>query len=295
LTFCNFCGSEIPKLPFQCKYCGETFCTDHRLPENHNCSFDFKKEPLEPTTKETVRVKVPKYRSGKKNYLNGTTLLFSFIIMMSILGYFFPDYLCITSRTMYQKYFWTILTSFFVLYAETIHEFAYFIVLVVLSYKYLRSIEKEFGMFVVLKALIVTAILTGIINLGLDIAWQENIESMYPLYPNDLIFFVTPPIGLASGTLLGLITFYFMKHKFKKKFRIKDWEIKGIYMLLFLVIFSTISKIFSALIVASNSLLPYHEVEYSGILFLWVQFDIWGFGGGIFASEIKRAANSLFK
>lgn len=62
MTKCDFCGREIEKIrrshrffarsdymtnkiingggydiPFTCKYCGCTFCSDHRLPENHNC------------------------------------------------------------------------------------------------------------------------------------------------------------------------------------------------------------------------------------------------------------------
>jgi len=33
---CDYCGKEV-YLPFVCKYCGGTFCEEHRLPENHNC------------------------------------------------------------------------------------------------------------------------------------------------------------------------------------------------------------------------------------------------------------------
>ena len=33
---CRKCGQET-FLPFQCPYCGDQFCTEHRLPENHNC------------------------------------------------------------------------------------------------------------------------------------------------------------------------------------------------------------------------------------------------------------------
>lgn len=34
---CHFCGKEEPGLPFRCNYCGESFCSEHRLPENHAC------------------------------------------------------------------------------------------------------------------------------------------------------------------------------------------------------------------------------------------------------------------
>ncbi len=35
---CEKCETEIPYLPFRCKYCGKYFCRDHRLPENHQCT-----------------------------------------------------------------------------------------------------------------------------------------------------------------------------------------------------------------------------------------------------------------
>ena len=33
---CAICSTEVD-MPFQCKYCKDPFCTDHRLPENHDC------------------------------------------------------------------------------------------------------------------------------------------------------------------------------------------------------------------------------------------------------------------
>ena len=33
---CRQCGQET-YLPFKCPYCEDQFCTDHRLPENHDC------------------------------------------------------------------------------------------------------------------------------------------------------------------------------------------------------------------------------------------------------------------
>lgn len=38
MTDCEFPGcNKKEALPFKCKYCGKSFCTAHRLPENHNC------------------------------------------------------------------------------------------------------------------------------------------------------------------------------------------------------------------------------------------------------------------
>lgn len=33
---CSYCGKE-EVLPFKCPYCGEYFCSEHRLPEHHEC------------------------------------------------------------------------------------------------------------------------------------------------------------------------------------------------------------------------------------------------------------------
>ncbi|MDP6459280.1 MAG: AN1-type zinc finger protein [Candidatus Hydrothermarchaeota archaeon] len=36
MALCSYCErSEV--MPFKCKFCGEMFCSDHRLPENHEC------------------------------------------------------------------------------------------------------------------------------------------------------------------------------------------------------------------------------------------------------------------
>lgn len=34
---CHLCGKQNDGLPFRCSYCGEIFCGEHRLPENHVC------------------------------------------------------------------------------------------------------------------------------------------------------------------------------------------------------------------------------------------------------------------
>ncbi len=34
---CHYCEEYKPGLPFKCNFCGNYFCSDHRLPENHAC------------------------------------------------------------------------------------------------------------------------------------------------------------------------------------------------------------------------------------------------------------------
>ncbi len=42
---CATCGSECD-LPFKCNYCGNYYCPDHRLPENHDCSENWRVKAL---------------------------------------------------------------------------------------------------------------------------------------------------------------------------------------------------------------------------------------------------------
>lgn len=36
---CHQCGKILHELPFRCRRCGQIFCVDHHLPENHHCSW----------------------------------------------------------------------------------------------------------------------------------------------------------------------------------------------------------------------------------------------------------------
>ena len=42
---CATCGSECD-LPFKCNYCGNYYCPDHRLPENHDCTENWRVKAL---------------------------------------------------------------------------------------------------------------------------------------------------------------------------------------------------------------------------------------------------------
>jgi hypothetical protein len=37
MTTCDYCKKKIDGLPHACKYCGKVHCSNHLLPENHNC------------------------------------------------------------------------------------------------------------------------------------------------------------------------------------------------------------------------------------------------------------------
>ena len=43
---CSFCKIKISVLSFIKCRCGKSFCTTHLLPENHNCTYDYKKDKV---------------------------------------------------------------------------------------------------------------------------------------------------------------------------------------------------------------------------------------------------------
>ena len=63
MPFCVYCGEQISYLPFKCKYCDGIYCKKHRLPENHECTFEVKHTPVVPTTTRGTR---PLYQDAIK-------------------------------------------------------------------------------------------------------------------------------------------------------------------------------------------------------------------------------------
>jgi len=53
--FFKGCKKKITLLDFSCK-CEHIFCRVHRMPENHDCSFDHKQEALNNLSKKLVKV-----------------------------------------------------------------------------------------------------------------------------------------------------------------------------------------------------------------------------------------------
>ena len=41
---CKICGEPLGPLPFHCAYCGHDFCAEHRLPEYHSCTGNYKRK-----------------------------------------------------------------------------------------------------------------------------------------------------------------------------------------------------------------------------------------------------------
>ena len=56
---CDKCGKDV-FLPFRCPYCGGYFCSEHRLPENHDCPrMELARAPRKETKPATVQKQKP--------------------------------------------------------------------------------------------------------------------------------------------------------------------------------------------------------------------------------------------
>jgi hypothetical protein len=56
---CFFCNKKCNLENYECK-CNNIYCSNHRLPFNHSCLFDHKKEQMDKLKKTNILVKTDK-------------------------------------------------------------------------------------------------------------------------------------------------------------------------------------------------------------------------------------------
>lgn len=128
MTTCDYCGEEVD-IPFNCKFCGGTFCSKHRLPEAHECAgLDEYKENAkkeEGVIYEPFRSDSSNKKSGKIVKLNRLLSKFSYaeklvsVIVLAFLVELFigPNYTVNNFGFVVNKIFsepWRIITSMFI-------------------------------------------------------------------------------------------------------------------------------------------------------------------------------------
>ncbi|MHA2060644.1 MAG: AN1-type zinc finger domain-containing protein [Candidatus Ranarchaeia archaeon] len=69
---CGECGKSLSELPFVCKFCGGQYCSEHRLPESHNCTRleDARKKPQNnevPPTDDADALEIPEKIVKRRN------------------------------------------------------------------------------------------------------------------------------------------------------------------------------------------------------------------------------------
>lgn len=87
---CAICGKD-ELLPFKCKYCGEFFCAEHRLPEKHGCPGIFAaSSPYEKDMKEVrARVKAEEElmkATSRRSKMREATHITLSIVLVSLVG-----------------------------------------------------------------------------------------------------------------------------------------------------------------------------------------------------------------
>ena len=153
MTFCEHCGEKINYLPFKCKYCGGVFCKEHRLPENHQCTFELKHAPntfsglgespsksgySRKTPREFKRymkrqdkqkqktVKLYKSYSSKPNQNYGTKVLIITVFVLSTASLVLANnaiYLTLSRLSFLDFWLWTFVTSVFVSYTSDFFDY----------------------------------------------------------------------------------------------------------------------------------------------------------------------------
>jgi len=269
MTFCEHCGEPINYLPFKCKYCGGVYCKKHRLPENHQCTFEIKHGPIVPLNlrespskrvnshgnskefkkyikrQEKQKERTIKYYESydkKKKKTSSITYLIIAIFIMSIASMVYPLYLTLSSYSFLNIYLWTFITSLFVSYTSDLFGLFFLLILILFFYMIIKSIERIFGTKFLLQLYFICAIFTGLVYILLLLLLQL----IYVPYGSVIVV----PYGLASGALLGVICFMiFMNWDREMTFLIFFLPIrmKGKTIIIFLVLLKVVPGLLFAI------------------------------------------------
>lgn len=242
MPFCEYCGEEIGYLPFKCKYCSGTFCKKHRLPENHDCTFELKHSPLVPDTSRETRPLYQdavtlkpgsrdyeaKWEKERRKYIKqqerqrrqamksfergltgtgqnkGTNFLIIMIVIFSITATIFTI-IGIPQYIAFSLYGILNLYLWTILTATFVSyspDYFGLFFLLILIF-FLYNIAKNIEMRFGTNFLIKLYLFCASITAVIYILIRLAISYFYPL--NNILFII--PIGLATGAILGLIAF----------------------------------------------------------------------------------------
>jgi hypothetical protein len=237
MTFCEHCGEKIPFLPFKCKYCGGAYCKEHRLPENHQCSFESKHIPIitsalkesklnhSDSNKGTINVskyirrqerqerksaeQIRRYSSKKSQY-QGIKVLLLLIVSFSTVAIIFrslglEEYVFLSLNAIIFKFtYHTFITSLFIYSINPFDYFFFFsmiLIFIIFYFAYLmgKMVETAFGT----KFLMKLFLFSGFVSIMFYIILRLGIAFYYPLdSPTNF-----DSVGLVWGGLYGLFTF----------------------------------------------------------------------------------------
>lgn len=310
MAFCEYCGEKISLLPFKCKYCSGSYCKEHRLPENHKCTFEsehvavitseLKESKLKVSDAKKGAINVKKYikrqekqkKKEKKLYrkyptnrteFQGIKLLLLLIVVISIIavvfsGYGIDEYISLSLNAVVYKFtFHTFITSLFIYEINPFDPFFFLSILfiaIMLYFSYMmgKLIERAFGQ----KFLFKLFLFSGLISILLYLLIRVALISYLPIL--NISFNVE--VGLAWGGLFGLFTFTIfpaMNQKLTSFLTIIPIRMSGKSFLMIIILFRLIPGLF-------------YGLAYSPVYFLFYIPEL----GGILGSYLVYKYN-LFR
>ena len=262
-------------LPFKCKYCGGTFCKDHRLPENHDCTFEIKHTPIPSPIKEKGRdyskdpiknshsneekkmqkflrkEKKQKKRASKiydrhikesptttiSTYLIITILVFSIATIISESS---NQALALSSLSFLNFYIWTFFSAPFVYSTGSFFGLFILFFFILIFYNTVRIIEMRFGGKFLLQLYLISTFFSGLLYFLLWFPFHLSIPDLKII-----------PVGLAFGGILGIISFlifFSMNTEMTMLVMFIPVRMKGRIMLLLLVLLVLLPALFAVFV-----------------------------------------------
>jgi membrane associated rhomboid family serine protease len=192
---CYYCGFRDP-MPFTCKFCGNPYCYNHRLPESHNCPglLEYKSKSsdigLFYKRDSVVRRKHNPILNSLNNTISAIKSNYSLtILILAIVSFFLqpiiPGYLHYLALSPYDIFSrpWTLVTHIFI-HSGPIH----LLFNMMFLFFFGPELERRIGG----KRFLIVFFISGIIA-----AIGYSLWSFYIIHQN------TPAVG-ASGALFGI-------------------------------------------------------------------------------------------
>jgi membrane associated rhomboid family serine protease len=213
---CDYCG-KYEMLPFNCKYCGGSYCSSHRLPEYHECAgLRMMKEGTwrppqtsrrAPPPSSRKRSRLPKIRlpaQGYYAYIIIAICALVFILQMTLPAWFTDN--LVLSRSSLLSEPWTVITYMF-LHGSILHIFFNMLILFFFG----PLLERQIGSTRFLGLFLGSGILAGLVQvllfpafpvLGASGAIMGVMGTLAVLLPNLRIYLYFIPMKLLYAVLL---------------------------------------------------------------------------------------------
>lgn len=269
MSYCEFCGAKIDKFPFKCKYCGGNHCMEHRLPENHECTFKIIQTPVVPkviqkTYKPSIRYPSSSQRDGynyqwreKRSYQKRdnrikrfqrempskfekallTNSLITLITVLSFVFIFFPQELSFSVSNLPFSLI-TILTSPFISSSSVIlfdfffiHDYVGLAFTIIILFVYYDIIRKAENAFGK-KLFISIFLLSVLLSAFFYVLLRVSIIQQYPI--DGVVIWCT---GFATSGIIGIISYTVFVYPSKNWRIIYPIRINGRILLGFIILF----------------------------------------------------------